>query len=225
MAPDIAEFFESIGLSPEHALEATFLVGLTAAVALVYGFYRLGIAGAALVSDEFTAKRLEGAFAHSLVPIVFAYVAAHYLSFLVFQGQAMWFLASNPLGEQGVDIFGTADRPIDYSVIGASFTQYAQVFFVVRGPRRGAGPGPRPGARALQATEAGGAVAVLDARGDGGLHEPGPRAPAAIERMTLQVAHAGHWLVQLTYFLPVVAFLAWLAFTTVKERRRDRKDK
>ena len=67
------------------------------------------------------------------MPIAFAYVAAHYLSFLVFQGQAMWFLASNPLGEQGVDIFGTADRPIDYSVIGASFTQYAQVFFVLVG--------------------------------------------------------------------------------------------
>jgi hypothetical protein len=42
-------------------------------------------------------------------------------------------LASNPLGEQGVDIFGTADRPIDYGVIGASFTQYAQVVFVLVG--------------------------------------------------------------------------------------------
>lgn len=133
LAPDIADTFESIGLTPERALEGAFLIGLTATVALVYGFYRLGIAGAALVSEEFTAKRLERAFAHSLVPIAFAYVAAHYLSFLVFQGQAMWYLASNPLGEQGVDIFGTVDRPIDYSVIGASFTQYAQVFFVLVG--------------------------------------------------------------------------------------------
>ncbi len=133
LAPDIADLLESLGLSPEKALEGAFLVGLAVTVALVYGFYRLGIAGAALVSDDLTAERLKGAFAHSLVPIVFAYVAAHYLSFLVFQGQAMWFLASNPLGEQGVDIFGTADRPIDYSVIGASFTQYAQVFLVLLG--------------------------------------------------------------------------------------------
>ena len=36
------------------------------------------------------------------------------------------------------------------------------------------------------------------------------------------LAHAGHWLVQVAYFLPVLAFLAWLAFTTVRERRRDR---
>ena len=42
--------------------------------------------------------------------------------------------------------------------------------------------------------------------------------------MTPQLAHAGHWLVQLTYFLPVVAFLAWLGWTTLKERRGDRRD-
>jgi hypothetical protein len=133
LAGEIADQFKSIGFSPEKALEAAFLVGLTATVALVYGFYRLGIAGAALVSDDLTAARLKDAFGHSLVPIAFAYAAAHYLSFLVFQGQAMWFLVSNPLGEQGVDIFGTADRPIDFGVIGASFTQYAQVFFVLVG--------------------------------------------------------------------------------------------
>ena len=35
------------------------------------------------------------------------------------------------------------------------------------------------------------------------------------------LAHAGHWVVQAAYFLPVVAFLVWLAITTVRERRRD----
>jgi len=38
------------------------------------------------------------------------------------------------------------------------------------------------------------------------------------------IAHAGHWLVQAAYFLPVVAFLAWLGWTTLKERRADRED-
>ncbi len=33
------------------------------------------------------------------------------------------------------------------------------------------------------------------------------------------IAHAGHWLVQVAYFLPVVAFLVWLGITTVRERR------
>ena len=34
------------------------------------------------------------------------------------------------------------------------------------------------------------------------------------------LAHAGHWLVQVAYFLPVVIFLVWLGITTVRERRR-----
>ncbi len=34
------------------------------------------------------------------------------------------------------------------------------------------------------------------------------------------LAHPGHWIVQVAYFVPVLAFLAWLAFTTVRERRR-----
>jgi len=37
------------------------------------------------------------------------------------------------------------------------------------------------------------------------------------------LAHAGHWLVQVAYFLPVLAFLGWLMFTTIRERRREGK--
>jgi len=29
--------------------------------------------------------------------------------------------------------------------------------------------------------------------------------------MTLVLAHAGHWLVSLSYFAPVIGFLIWLA--------------
>jgi hypothetical protein len=36
---------------------------------------------------------------------------------------------------------------------------------------------------------------------------------------TLLLAHAGHWLVQVAYFLPVVGFLGWLGWVTLKERR------
>ena len=37
-----------------------------------------------------------------------------------------------------------------------------------------------------------------------------------------QIAHAGHYLVTIAYFLPVVAFLVWLAVTQIRERRRGR---
>ena len=33
-------------------------------------------------------------------------------------------------------------------------------------------------------------------------------------------AHAGHWLIDVAYFLPVAGFMAWLGWTTVRDRRR-----
>jgi hypothetical protein len=38
----------------------------------------------------------------------------------------------------------------------------------------------------------------------------------------MYIAHPGHWLVNVAYFLPVVVFIAWLVITQVRERRRDR---
>jgi hypothetical protein len=132
IAPDLSNFFEDLGLSPQPAFELTFLVGLCAGILLVYGFYRLGVLGARSVGGGFDAETLSRAFAHSLVPIALAYVAAHYFTYLLFRGQAMIFLASDPLGD-GSDLFGTATKQIDYSLIGATATWYWQVAFVVAG--------------------------------------------------------------------------------------------
>jgi len=40
--------------------------------------------------------------------------------------------------------------------------------------------------------------------------------------MTPPIAHAGHWLTTIAYFLPVVAFLVWLAVTQIRERGKRR---
>ena len=132
VSPDIAQFFQDRGLSPEHALELTFLLGLIGGVLFVAALYWLGVLGARSVGGGFSARRLAQEFAHSLVPIALAYVAAHYFTLLVFQGQGIFYLASDPLGK-GSDIFGTADTQIDYTVIGADATWYWQVGFVVAG--------------------------------------------------------------------------------------------
>jgi hypothetical protein len=132
LAPDISDFFRSLGLSPEHAVETSFAIGLLGCVLIVYGFYRLGIVGARSVGGGFSTDRLAGVFVHTLVPIALVYVVAHYMTLLLFQGQAVWFLASDPLG-RGADYFGTANRAIDYGVIGATATWYWQVGFVVSG--------------------------------------------------------------------------------------------
>ena len=35
----------------------------------------------------------------------------------------------------------------------------------------------------------------------------------------ITLAHAGHWLVQVAYFLPVLLFLIWLGVTVWRDRR------
>ena len=57
---------------------------------------------------------------------------AHYFSLLVFQGQAMAYLISDPLGE-GTDYFGTAAVGIDYGVVSATAIWYVQVCALVTG--------------------------------------------------------------------------------------------
>ena len=37
----------------------------------------------------------------------------------------------------------------------------------------------------------------------------------------IPIAHAGHWLTSIAYFVPVLGFLAWLAITQYRERRKD----
>ncbi len=136
ISPDLTRFFGDLGLSPQPAFELTFLIGLTVAILLVAGLYRLGVLGARSVGGGFSAERLSRAFVHSLVPIALAYVMAHYMTYLLFRGQAIVFLASDPLGD-GSDLFGTATTQIDYGVIGATATWYWQVAFVVAGHAAG----------------------------------------------------------------------------------------
>jgi hypothetical protein len=131
-APHISKFLQDRGFAPQPAFELTFLIGLTAAVAIVYGFYRLGILGARSVGGGFSADRLAKSFVHSLVPIALAYVMAHYLTYLLIRGQALIFLSSDPLGN-GSDLFGTANHQLNYGIIGARATWYWQVAFVIAG--------------------------------------------------------------------------------------------
>ena len=131
-SPDISQFFQDLGSSPEHALELTFLLGMIGAVVFVTGFYRLGILGARSVGRGFSAARLSNEFAHALVPIATAYVAAHYFTLLLYQGQAIVYLASDPLGD-GSDIFGTAGTQVKYGLIGSNIEWYLKVAFIVAG--------------------------------------------------------------------------------------------
>jgi hypothetical protein len=128
----IADFFQRLGAGFVLADELASGIGAALMVGLVAGFYGLAIRGARTVGGDFGQGELSGLFVHTLVPIAFAYSLAHYMTFLIFQGQAMGFLVSDPLGN-GRDLFGTADWSIDLTVIGATVTWYCQVAVVVAG--------------------------------------------------------------------------------------------
>ncbi len=130
-SPDVARWFEH-ALSPAHAIELTYTLGLVAGVLLIYSVYRLGCWGAASLAGKPEGVQLDRAFVHSLVPIATVYVLAHYLTLLIYQGQGAWALASNPLGRDW-DLFGTANRAIDYSAIGSDTVWYVWVVLIVTG--------------------------------------------------------------------------------------------
>src|SRR5687768_156274 len=127
IAPDVSEFFQDLGMSPDGALAAAYTIGLLLAVAIVYGFYVLGIAGARSVGGGFGHRQLANGFIHSLVPIAFVYVAAHYFTQLLFEGQRIWPALSDPDGS------GFEDWGVDYTLLGANATWYWQVGFVIAG--------------------------------------------------------------------------------------------
>jgi hypothetical protein len=133
---DLQQAFVNVGLSLEHALEAAFTLGMLAVLAVIIGLYRLGIAGVRSIDGERSSSTLAGLFVHSLIPIAMAYVIAHYVGLLAYQGQAVAHLASDPLGTDS-DLFGTASATIDYGVISATTVWYVQVAVLVTGHAAG----------------------------------------------------------------------------------------
>ncbi|MEX0993272.1 MAG: fenitrothion hydrolase [Solirubrobacterales bacterium] len=130
-AASVQDFFHSIGFGLVASIELAGTVGMAVAIGLIAAIYSTGIAGVRSV-DHRPFVQSARSFAHTLVPIAAAYVLAHYVSFLVFNGQAMAYLASDPLG-RGSDLFGTAGSSIDYSILSATAIWYVQVAVLVIG--------------------------------------------------------------------------------------------
>jgi hypothetical protein len=130
--PSMQSLFADLGLSSTPAQELTYSVGLVLCILLILAVYRVGILGVSSVSDRYGAQALWRDFAHTLVPIAFAYVLAHYFSLLLWQSQAMGYLISDPLGN-GSNLFGTAGYQIDYHVISYAGIWYVQVAALVGG--------------------------------------------------------------------------------------------
>jgi len=121
-----------LGLSATLRLTDTIFILLTlAGVALVYA---VGVRGMASGRGAPPFRTLWTGFAHTLIPIAFAYLVAHYFSLFVFQEQAQFtYLLSDPLGTGTTNLFGTASGGIDFTVLSANAIWYVQVGALVVG--------------------------------------------------------------------------------------------
>jgi hypothetical protein len=132
IVPSLQQPFAQMGLGQDAAFELAMSIGLLACILLVAGLYRLGVRGMSTVGEGHSSRELAGSFAHTLIPIAFAYALAHYFSLLAYQGQAVAYLASDPLGN-GSNLLGTATAGIDYNVIHATGIWYVQVAALICG--------------------------------------------------------------------------------------------
>jgi hypothetical protein len=134
LQPHVQSFFSGLGLglgeTPSDELADS--LGLVLAIAVVASFYWIGVFGIRTVSRRYSSSQLAHSFAHTLVPIGFAYVLAHYFSLLIWQGQAIGYLASDPLGV-GANYLGTRHWHVDYQVMSINAIWYTQVAALVVG--------------------------------------------------------------------------------------------
>lgn len=123
-----------LGFGPTLAVRTSATVFMLLTFALVTLVFYLGVRGMSGVPNAPDRWSLWHRFAHTLVPIAFAYLLAHYFTLFFFQEQAQFtFLLSDPLGTGHTDLFGTADSGVNYNAISTSLTWYVQVAALVAG--------------------------------------------------------------------------------------------
>ena len=131
LSQSIANWFNGLGLGLSQSAEAASTVGLIVGIALVSLIWLGGVSFSAKDLDRTRAEVGRG-FVQVLVPIALAYTVAHYASFFLVQGQAAFYLVSDPTGV-GNDWLGTAQWTINYAVISPNEVWWVQVVALVVG--------------------------------------------------------------------------------------------
>ena len=130
----VFDWLAGAGLSLDTALRLTDTLFIGLCLAGVAAVYLLGVRGMRTVRGAPSTRKLRDGFAHTLIPIAFAYLVAHYFSLFVFQEQAQFtYLLSDPLGTGTTDLFGTAGGGINYKVLSANAIWYVQVASLIVG--------------------------------------------------------------------------------------------
>ena len=109
----------------------TFLLLATVnVVALAY--YSACVVASSSSGGKWTSHRVAQRFAHTLVPIALAYAVSHYFTLILFEGQQLIAVVSDPFG-LGWDLFGTADYRVRFFIRTSTPVWLSQVAFIVGG--------------------------------------------------------------------------------------------
>jgi hypothetical protein len=128
------EWLIDVGFEATASRRITSTLFMALCFAGVTLVYLIGVRGMASVRGAPSLRKLWTGFAHTLIPIAFAYLVAHYFSLFVYQEQAQFtYLLSDPLGTATTDLFGTASGGVDYRVLSANAIWYVQVGALVVG--------------------------------------------------------------------------------------------
>ena len=117
----------------QYKLMAVRTAGLLAFWLVFFGAYLatsmfMNVAAGATMAPLVLARH----FAFTLVPIAIGYHLAHYLTFLLIQGQYIIPLISDPFG-LGWNLFGTASYRVNIGIVDARFAWYAAVAAILTG--------------------------------------------------------------------------------------------
>ena len=155
------------GEAASMALRTAGLIGLWLLFLAAY----LGVSAAmsALAGGHPGALEIARGFALTLVPIAIGYHVAHYLVFLLVQGQYIIPLLSDPFG-YGWNLFGTRRISRRHRPGGGELRLVHRGCRHRHRPRRGRLSRPRQGDRPVRCHRRGAAIAAAADRADGGLH-------------------------------------------------------
>jgi hypothetical protein len=128
------EWLAETGLSLTTSLRLANTIFMLLTFGGVGLVYLIGVRGMSTVRGAPPREKLRAGFAHTLIPIAFAYLVAHYFSLFVFQEQAQFtYLLSDPLGTATTNLFGTASGGINFKILSANAIWYVQVGALVIG--------------------------------------------------------------------------------------------
>lgn len=113
-------------------LQLLKLMALAAMYLTVVSVYLLACLLITRQSNGDSVARTARLYVLSLIPIALAYHLAHYFSYLLLAGQLIIPLSSDPFG-YGWDLWGTAGRTIDITVVSAKDVWYLSVAAIVIG--------------------------------------------------------------------------------------------